>query len=264
MTDVKLSSAPKDSSFKNKNANDKPVPRTKELDLYSYTGRVKFFDQDKGFGYIQEIPDTGNLKNVVKEWRVTAAQLGNTVIHRGDFVYFLKHGKTIGEISPINLRDLLKTPCPKCGRRDYAPGKDSVCRHCGNQLPVTAAVAGGTDTRDSDPAFNCLAGTDEDKACPTCGRHAWKRYGYHQNIRCRCCGSDYPQESSQLNAFGKILFFIISLPLLLIYSLLFKRKDDPEHKILNIVVHIIQSVIFWVVVLLIAAGLVVFVEYYFF
>ena len=73
----------------------------KQLDLYSYTGKVKFFDKDKGFGYIQEIPDAKNLDNVVKEWRVTAEQLGNTIIHRGDFVYFMKHGKTIGDISPI-------------------------------------------------------------------------------------------------------------------------------------------------------------------
>ena len=74
----------------------------KQLDLYSYTGKVKFFDKDKGFGYIQEIPDTKNLDNVVKEWRITAEQLGNTIIHRGDFVYFMKHGKTIGEISIKN------------------------------------------------------------------------------------------------------------------------------------------------------------------
>lgn len=186
MTDFRLTSTPTNFDFTKKYTAKKSNGSTK-LDLYSYTGRVKFFDKEKGFGYIQEIPDTKNLKNVVKEWRITAEQLGNTAIHRGDFVYFMKHGKTIGEISPINYRDLLKTPCPECGRRDYIPGKNSVCKHCGHQFDTDF-----NDSRDNDPAFNCLAGTNENKACPVCGRHAWKRYGYHQDIRCRCCGSDYP------------------------------------------------------------------------
>lgn len=186
MTDIRLTSTPTNFDFTKKYTAKKSNGSTK-LDLYSYTGRVKFFDKDKGFGYIQEIPDTKNLKNVVKEWRITAEQLGNTAIHRGDFVYFMKHGKTIGEISPINYRDLLKTPCPECGRRDYIPGKNSVCKHCGHQFDTDL-----NDSRDNDPAFNCLAGTNKNKACPVCGRHAWKRYGYHQDIRCRCCGSDYP------------------------------------------------------------------------
>lgn len=186
MTDIRLTSTPTNFDFTKKYTAKKSNGSTK-LDLYSYTGRVKFFDKEKGFGYIQEIPDTKNLKNVVKEWRITAEQLGNTAIHRGDFVYFMKHGKTIGEISPINLRDLLKDPCPKCGRRDYVLGKNSVCKHCGLQFDTDL-----NDSRDNDPAFNCLAGTNKNKACPVCGRHAWKRYGYHQDIRCRCCGSDYP------------------------------------------------------------------------
>ncbi len=155
MSTVKLTSAPTNFDFTKKTVTgDVTKGSSRQLDLYSYTGRVKFFDKDKGFGYIQEIPDTKNLKDVVKEWRVTAEQLGAAEIHRGDFVYFMKQGKTIGEISPINLRDLLKTPCPECGRRDYVPGKDSCC--------------------------------------PNCGRRAWKRYGYHQNISCRCCGTKYP------------------------------------------------------------------------
>ena len=180
------------SNVKNKAATNKyQNGGQKQLDLYSYTGKVKFFDKDKGFGYIQEIPDTKNLNNVVKEWRVTSEQLGNTVIHRGEFVYFMKHGKTIGEITPLNFRDLLKAPCPECGRRDYIPGKNSVCNHCGHKFGFATDSAKG-DSRDNDPAFNCLAGTNKNKACPVCGRHAWKRYGYHQDIRCRCCGSDYP------------------------------------------------------------------------
>ncbi len=154
MTDFRLTSTPTNFDFTKKYTAKKSNGSTK-LDLYSYTGRVKFFDQQKGFGYIQEIPDTKNLKNVVKEWRITSEQLGNTAIHRGDFVYFMKHGKTIGEISPINYRDLLKTPCPECGRRDYIPGKNSVCKHCGHQFDTDF-----NDSRDNDPAFNCLAGTN--------------------------------------------------------------------------------------------------------
>ena len=183
----------------------------KQLDLYSYTGKVKFFDKDKGFGYIQEIPDTKNLDNVIKEWRITAEQLGNTIIHRGDFVYFMKHGKTIGEISPINFRDLLKTPCPECGRRDYIPGKNSVCKHCGHQFEFATDSAKVTDDRDKDPAFNCLAGTDEDVACPTCGKHAWKKYGYYQHIRCRCCGSDLPQKPVESGCLGFLSFILVLL-----------------------------------------------------
>ena len=194
MSIVKLTSSPTNYDFTKKYVNTENQKDSKNtLDLYSYTGRVKFFDQEKGFGYIQEILDTKNLNNVVKEWRITSEQLGNTVIHRGDFIYFMKHGKTIGDISPINFRDLLKTPCPECGRRDYIPGKNSVCKHCGHQFDTNF-----NNSRDNDPAFNCLAGTSKDKACPVCGRHAWKRYGYYQNIRCRCCGSDYPPEPPHL------------------------------------------------------------------
>ena len=194
MSIVKLTSSPTNYDFTKKYVNtENQKSNMKTLDLYSYTGRVKFFDQEKGFGYIQEILDTKNLNNVVKEWRITSEQLGNTVIHRGDFIYFMKHGKTIGDISPINFRDLLKTPCPECGRRDYIPGKNSVCKHCGHQFDTNF-----NNSRDNDPAFNCLAGTSKDKACPVCGRHAWKRYGYYQNIRCRCCGSDYPPEPPHL------------------------------------------------------------------
>ena len=205
MTDVRLTT-PTNFDFTKKFTAKKSNGSTKQLDLYSYTGRVKFFDKDKGFGYIQEIPDTKNLKNVVKEWRITAEQLGNTAIHRGDFVYFMKHGKTIGEISPINLRDLLKTPCPECGRRDYVPGKDSFCPNCGH---VFKKMTEEKDTkelrlnkdkkqdRDNDPAYNCLAGTEKDKACPVCGRHAWKKYGFHQIIKCRCCGEQYHESFLQ-------------------------------------------------------------------
>ena len=199
MTDIRLTSTPTNFDFTKKYTAKKSNGSTK-LDLYSYTGRVKFFDKDKGFGYIQEIPDTKNLKNVVKEWRITAEQLGNTAIHRGDFVYFMKHGKTIGEISPINLRDLLKTPCPECGRRDYVPGKDSCCPNCGHvfkkmfEEKATKELRLNKDKkqdRDNDPAYNCLAGTDDDKPCPFCGRRAWKKYGYYQQVRCRCCGTEY-------------------------------------------------------------------------
>ena len=199
MTDIRLTSTPTNFDFTKKYTAKKSNGSTK-LDLYSYTGRVKFFDKDKGFGYIQEIPDTKNLKNVVKEWRITAEQLGNTAIHRGDFVYFMKHGKTIGEISPINLRDLLKTPCPECGRRDYVPGKDSCCPNCGHvfkkmvEKKATKELRLNKDKkqdRDNDPAYNCLAGTDDDKPCPFCGRRAWKKYGYYQQVRCRCCGTEY-------------------------------------------------------------------------
>ena len=189
-----------------------------QLDLYSYTGKVKFFDRDKGFGYIQEIPDTRNLNNVVKEWRVTSEQLGNTVIHRGEFVYFMKQGKTIGEITPLNLRDLLKAPCPKCGRRDYVPGRNSVCELCGHQFEFTADPSNVTDSRDRDPAFNCLAGTDKDIPCPTCGRHAWKRYGYYQSIRCRCCGTikHTVQQNQFLESFIKTFLIVISSLIILI------------------------------------------------
>lgn len=217
MSTVKLTSAPTNFDFTKKTVTgDVPKGSSDQLDLYSYTGRVKFFDKDKGFGYIQEIPDTNNLKNVVKEWRVTAEQLGAAEIHRGDFVYFMKHGKTIGEISPINLRDLLKTPCPDCGRRDYVPGKDSCCPNCGHifkkmaeekksftvrkkdttsdyikELRKINEETARKQSRDDDPAYNCLAGTNKDKPCSNCGRRAWKRYGFHQNIRCRCCGTVY-------------------------------------------------------------------------
>ena len=204
MSTVKLTSAPTNFDFTKKTVTgDVPKGSSDQLDLYSYTGRVKFFDKDKGFGYIQEIPDTKNLKNVVKEWRITAEQLGNTAIHRGDFVYFMKHGKTIGEISPINLRDLLKTPCPECGRRDYVPGKDSCCPNCGHvfkkmvkkkatkELKKLNTEKDKKQDRDNDPAYNCLAGTDDDKPCPFCGRRAWKKYGYYQQVRCRCCGTEH-------------------------------------------------------------------------
>ena len=163
----------------------------KQLDLYSYTGKVKFFDKDKGFGYIQEIPDTKNLKNVVKEWRITAEQLGNTIIHRGDFVYY-----------------------------------------CGHQFEFATDSAKVTDDRDKDPAFNCLAGTDEDVACPTCGKHAWKKYGYHQNIRCRCCGSDHPTKNKlELNAFGKLFFTLLFFPLVIPFFLLFKVGKNAHNKL---------------------------------
>ena len=204
------------SNVKNKVATNKyQNGGQKQLDLYSYTGKVKFFDKDKGFGYIQEIPDTKNLNNVVKEWRVTSEQLGNTVIHRGEFVYFMKHGKTIGEITPLNFRDLLKAPCPECGRRDYIPGKNSVCNHCGHKFEFATDSAKG-DSRDNDPAFNCLAGTNKNKACPVCGRHAWKRYGYHQDIRCRCCGSDYPPSIFDIWILNvvKVLAFVIVITIL--------------------------------------------------
>ena len=204
------------SNVKNKAATNKyQNGGQKQLDLYSYTGKVKFFDKDKGFGYIQEIPDTKNLNNVVKEWRVTSEQLGNTVIHRGEFVYFMKHGKTIGEITPLNFRDLLKAPCPECGRRDYIPGKNSVCNHCGHKFEFATDSAKG-DSRDNDPAFNCLAGTNKNKACPVCGRHAWKRYGYHQDIRCRCCGSDYPPSIFDIWILNvvKVLAFVIVITIL--------------------------------------------------
>ena len=205
MSNVKNKAA----TYKNQNGGQK------QLDLYSYTGKVKFFDKDKGFGYIQEIPDTKNLTNVVKEWRVTSEQLGNTVIHRGEFVYFMKHGKTIGEITPLNFRDLLKAPCPECGRRDYIPGKNSVCNHCGHKFEFATDSAKG-DSRDNDPAFNCLAGTNKNKACPVCGRHAWKRYGYHQDIRCRCCGSDYPPSIFDIWILNvvKVLAFVIVITIL--------------------------------------------------
>lgn len=221
MGTIKLTSAPTNYDFTKKTA-DSNVPKGngKQLDLYSYTGRVKFFDKDKGFGYIQEIPDTKNLKNVVKEWRITAEQLGNTAIHRGDFVYFMKHGKTIGEISLINLRDLLKTPCPECGRRDYVPGKNSVCNHCGHQFEFATDSAKG-DSRDNDPAFNCLAGTEKDVACPTCGKHAWKKYGQYQNIRCRCCGSGHPKEVELANTISSCILalFIFIVAVILIASM---------------------------------------------
>ena len=216
MTDIRLTSTPTNFDFTKKYTAKKSNGSTKQLDLYSYTGRVKFFDKDKGFGYIQEIPDTKNLKNVVKEWRITAEQLGSTVIHRGDFVYFMKHGKTIGEISSINLRDLLKDPCPKCGRRDYVLGKNSVCKHCGHKfktdLNQTSNTKNTNNNRDNDPAFNCLVGTDRDIPCPVCGRHAWKRYGVQQHLGCRCCGSLYPSDLGKeiaIFVFLAITFFLL-------------------------------------------------------
>ncbi len=211
MTDIRLTSTPTNFDFTKKYTAKKSNGSTK-LDLYSYTGRVKFFDKDKGFGYIQEIPDTKNLKNVVKEWRITSEQLGNTSIHRGDFVYFMKHGKTIGEISPINLRDLLKDPCPKCGRRDYVLGKNSVCKHCGLQFDTDL-----NDSRDNDPAFNCLVGTDRDIPCPVCGRHAWKRYGVQQHLGCRCCGSLYPSDLGKAIA----IFVFLAITFFLLYFFFF-------------------------------------------
>ena len=77
-----------------------------------------------------------------------------------------------------------------------------------------------TDDRDKDPAFNCLAGTDEDVACPTCGKHAWKKYGYHENIRCRCCGSSNPKINEvaikAFMLFIKVLFGVVASILLII------------------------------------------------
>ena len=54
MGTIKLTSAPTNYDFTKKTA-DSNVPKGngKQLDLYSYTGRVKFFDKDKDFGYIQ-------------------------------------------------------------------------------------------------------------------------------------------------------------------------------------------------------------------
>ena len=73
MSIVKLTSSPTNYDFTKKYVNtENQKSNMKTLDLYSYTGRVKFFDQEKGFGYIQEILDTKNLNNVVKEWRITA------------------------------------------------------------------------------------------------------------------------------------------------------------------------------------------------
>ena len=222
MGTIKLTSAPTNYDFTKKTA-DSNVPKGngKQLDLYSYTGRVKFFDKDKDFGYIQEIPDTKNLKNVVKEWRITAEQLGHTAIHRGDFVYFMKHGKTIGEISPINLRDLLKTPCPECGRRDYVPGRNSACEHCGHKFKTDLNQASNTkntnNNRDNDPAFNCLVGTDRDIPCPVCGRHAWKRYGVQQHLGCRCCGSLYPSDLGKAIA----IFVFLAITFFLLYFFFF-------------------------------------------
>ncbi len=220
MTDIRLTSTPTNFDFTKKYTAKKSNGSTK-LDLYSYTGRVKFFDKDKGFGYIQEIPDTKNLKNVVKEWRITAEQLGNTAIHRGDFVYFMKHGKTIGEISPINLRDLLKDPCPKCGRRDYVLGKNSACEHCGHKFKTDLNQASNTkntnNNRDNDPAFNCLVGTDRDIPCPVCGRHAWKRYGVQQHLGCRCCGSLYPSDLGKAIA----IFVFLAITFFLLYFFFF-------------------------------------------
>ena len=222
MSTVKLTSAPTNFDFTKKTVTgDVPKGSSDQLDLYSYTGRVKFFDKDKGFGYIQEIPDTKNLKNVVKEWRITAEQLGNTAIHRGDFVYFMKHGKTIGEISPINLRDLLKTPCPECGRRDYVPGRNSACEHCGHKFKTDLNQASNTkntnNNRDNDPAFNCLVGTDRDIPCPVCGRHAWKRYGVQQHLGCRCCGSLYPSDLGKAIA----IFVFLAITFFLLYFFFF-------------------------------------------
>ena len=220
MTDIRLTT-PTNLDFTKKFTAKKSNGSTKQLDLYSYTGRVKFFDKDKGFGYIQEIPDTKNLKNVVKEWRITAEQLGNTAIHRGDFVYFMKHGKTIGEISPINLRDLLKDPCPKCGRRDYVLGKNSACEHCGHKFKTDLNQASNTkntnNNRDNDPAFNCLVGTDRDIPCPVCGRHAWKRYGVQQHLGCRCCGSLYPSDLGKAIA----IFVFLAITFFLLYFFFF-------------------------------------------
>lgn len=220
MTDIRLTSTPTNFDFTKKYTAKKSNGSTK-LDLYSYTGRVKFFDKDKGFGYVQEIPDTKNLKNVVKEWRITAEQLGNTAIHRGDFVYFMKHGKTIGEISPINLRDLLKDPCPKCGRRDYVLGKNSACEHCGHKFKTDLNQASNTkntnNNRDNDPAFNCLVGTDRDIPCPVCGRHAWKRYGVQQHLGCRCCGSLYPSDLGKAIA----IFVFLAITFFLLYFFFF-------------------------------------------
>ncbi|WP_405367206.1 cold-shock protein [Ruminobacter sp.] len=219
MTDVRLTT-PTNFDFTKKYTAKKSNGSTK-LDLYSYTGRVKFFDKDKGFGYIKEIPDTKNLKNVVKEWRITSEQLGNTSIHRGDFVYFMKHGKTIGEISPINLRDLLKDPCPKCGRRDYVLGKNSACEHCGHKFKTDLNQASNTkntnNNRDNDPAFNCLVGTDRDIPCPVCGRHAWKRYGVQQHLGCRCCGSLYPSDLGKAIA----IFVFLAITFFLLYFFFF-------------------------------------------
>lgn len=141
-----------------------------------------------------------------------------------------KHGKTIGEISPINLRDLLKTPCPECGRRDYVPGKNSVCNHCGHQFEF-ATDSAPVYSRDKDPAYNCVVGTDMDVACPTCGKHAWKKYGYHQNIRCRCCGSDHPTNKLELNAFGKLFFTLLFFPLVIPFFLLFKIGKNAHNKL---------------------------------
>ena len=222
MSIVKLTSSPTNYDFTKKYINtENQKGSMNTLDLYSYTGRVKFFDQEKGFGYIQEIQDTKNLKNVVKEWRITAEQLGNTVIHRGDFIYFMKHGKTIGEISPINLRDLLKTPCPECGRRDYVPGRNSACEHCGHKFKTDLNQASNTkntnNNRDNDPAFNCLVGTDRDIPCPVCGRHAWKRYGVQQHLGCRCCGSLYPSDLGKAIA----IFVFLAITFFLLYFFFF-------------------------------------------
>jgi hypothetical protein len=103
----------------------------------------------------------------------------------------MKHGKTIGDISIINKRELLKIPCYDCGRRDYIPGKDSCCPNCGhifkNISGEKASLTGRKNNttpdyikelnkineetakrqaRDNDPAYNCLAGTRRDMPCP--------------------------------------------------------------------------------------------------
>ena len=110
-------------------------------DFYSYTGRVKFFDREKEFGYILEIEDAGRSDRVVGEWRITAQHLGNVVLKRGDYVYFMKKDGEVVDVTPLHMRDLLRKPCHVCGRRDYVPGRDFFCSHCGKRLP---AVAGTT------------------------------------------------------------------------------------------------------------------------
>lgn len=179
---------------------DLPLP-----DLYSYTGMVKTFDRELGICLIEEISDVKKAVRTGKVWSISAGELGGFSPNRGDFVYFMKNGESIHGVLPMNLRELLKSPCPECGRRDYVPGKDALCPHCGYRFDSEISERGIIEHgRDDDSAYNCLAGTLADRFCPVCGRKAWRR-GYRQSLYCRYCGYTY---KSNLMYYVFIFLFI--------------------------------------------------------
>lgn len=79
---------------------------------------------------------------------------------------------------------------------------------------------------EKDPTWNCLVGTRDDIPCPVCGSHAWKRYGYHQNVACRKCGK-------QIQTFEQKITEIFIVVCSLAAAIFFTYTEGSLNKILS-------------------------------